>query len=199
MADIDSGDILRVGAGLFYDSFHDVVNVWHIYQECGAGQTWAAGVSMIQFWLNAIYSEIDTPLSADIGTGDVSVQNLTQGTTLGTIAWSPTWSGGDAGDATAAGVCCFAWARTYKPRVQIRKYFGVFGEANVSGGVWTPTVRNACNAALLYAITPHTISAFSAVEAVAYDRLLGTYEFAYNVDTAAEPAYQRRRKRGRGS
>ena len=106
---------------------------------------------------------------------------------------------GATGDPTAAGVCVFAWGRTYKSRVQIRKYFGVFDEGGITDGVWVAAVRADAQAAMDYAIAPHGVGNFTNIQAVAYNRALGTYEFAHSADTAAEPAYQRRRRRGRGS
>lgn len=199
MADVDSGDVLRIGAGLIYEGIYDVVNVWHILMETEEGRSWVGAEAAIQLWLNATYATLKTPLNDSIGTGPVSVANVTQVTTLGTIEWSPTWAGVESGEPTASGVCCFAWGRTYKPRVQIRKYFGVFGEVNVTTGSWTGTVQDACEDAMDYAIAPHALGQFTLMQAVAYNRTLLTYEKAHSTDVSAEPAYQRRRKRGRGS
>lgn len=199
MADVDPGDVIRVGAGLIYDGLYDVVNVWHVLTNSAGGQTWATFVSNIQGWLNSAYSTLKTPLNDEIATGPVSIANVTQATTLGTIEWNPTWSGAESGEATASGVCCFTWGRTYKPRVQIRKYFGVFGEVNVTTGSWTATVQNACIATMEYAMTARVVGPFTNIQAVAYNRTLDTYEIAHSADASAEPAYQRRRKRGRGS
>ena len=199
MADVDNGDVLRVGAGLSYDGVYDVVNVWHILMQLDAGLDWATVSGYIQTYIDNCYDDLKTPLNDAIGTNVLSVSNATQLTTLGAIAWSPTWAGVESGEPTAAGVCCFTWGRTYKPRVQIRKYFGVFGEANVVNGSWHSNVRTAAEAAMTYHITSHAMAAGKTFLGVAYNRTLGTYEAAYSVDSSAEPAYQRRRKRGRGS
>lgn len=199
MADVDSGDIIRIGARFDFDALYDVVNVWHLLCEATAGRTWAELTTAVQAWLNACYASLKTPLSDEMTTGDVQVANVTQATTLGTIAWSPTWSGAGSGDQTAAGVCCFTWGRTYKPRVQIRKYFGVFPETNIADGYWVTAARTGCEDAMTYAITAGAVGQFSNIQAVAYNRTLATYEKAVSVDSSAEPAYQRRRRRGRGS
>ena len=199
MADVDDGDILRLGAVFDFDAIYDVVNVWHVLTEATAGRTWAQATTAIQSWLDSVYASLKTPLSDEMTTGEVSVANVTQGTTLGTIAWSPTWSGAGAGDQTAAGVCCFTWARTYTPRVQIRKYFGVFPETNIADGSWATAARTGCEGAMTYAIAPHAAAAFTNFQAVAYNRTAGTYTLAVSVASSAEPAYQRRRRRGRGS
>lgn len=199
MADVDDGDILRVGAGLIYDGLYDVVNVFNILVETTSGLSWAAITGYVQDWLDGVYDNIKTPLNDGMGTGSISVANATQVTTLGSIAWSPSWAGIESGEPTAAGVCCFGWARTYKPRVQIRKYLGVFGEVNVAAGSWTSTVQTACRNLMTDLITRTLMVPGVNFTGVAYNRLLGTYELASSVDVSAEPAYQRRRKRGRGS
>lgn len=199
MADVDSGDILRLGAGLSFQGIYDVVNVYHILADLDVGIDWAAATTYIQTYLDDLYDNIKVTLSDTIGTNVISVSNVTQLTTLGSIAWSPGWAGSEAGECTAPGVCCFTWARTYKPRVQIRKYFGVFGEANVVDGVWTAAVQNACIALMDEHRDAQVVSGPKTFQGVAYNRALQTYERGVSSDASAEPAYQRRRKRGRGS
>lgn len=199
MADVDNMDILRLGAGLVYDGLYDVVNVYHVIVETGSGLSWAAIDGYIQSYLDDLYDNIKTPLNDGIGTGAISVANVTQLTTLGAIEWSPGWAGVESGEPTAAGVCCFTWGRTYKPRVQLRKYLGVFGEVNVSTGSWTSTVQNACKALMDFHIAREEVAVGIYFTGIAYNRTLGTYEMGVSSDASAEPAYQRRRKRGRGS
>lgn len=199
MADVDNGDILRLGAGLIYDGLYDVVNVYHIIVTAAAGLTWGGITGFLQDYLDDLYDNIKTPLIDAMGTGSISVANVTQLTTLGSIAWNPGWAGTDNSEATAAGVCCFTWGRTYKPRVQLRKYLGVFGEVDVTTGSWTARVQNACKALMQEHIEDADMGSGVHFQGVAYNRALLTYELGVSVDASAEPAYQRRRKRGRGS
>lgn len=199
MSDVNDGDILRFGAGLVYDGVYDVVNVFHVKATVSAGWAWGAFTAYIQDYLDALYDNIKTPLNDGMGTGAISVANVTELTTLGAIAWSPGWAGAESGEPTAAGVCCFTWGRTYKPRVQIRKYLGVFGEVNVTAGSWTGTVQNACKALMDDHIANMDLGGGVFLQGVAYNRALLTHELAVSSDVSAEPAYQRRRKRGRGS
>lgn len=199
MADVNDGDVLRLGAGLNLDGIHDVVNVWHVLANHATGTAWAAIVASIQSYMNNLYDDIKGELSVNIGTSLITVANVTQVTTLGAIAWSPTWAGTAAGDNTAAGVCCFAWARTYTPRVQIRKYYGVFSEGDIVDGVWTSGLRGNVELSMAYHIAPQAVTGAWTFTGIAYNRALGTYVFGVSVDSSAEAAYQRRRKRGRGS
>lgn len=199
MSDVNPGDILRLGAGLIYDGLYDVVGVWHVEVDDDSGLTWAQVTTSIQLWLDNVYDELKLTLSDQIGTGSVSVANVTQLTTLGSIPWSPTWGGAAAGDPTAAGVCLFAWNRTYKPRVQMRKYFGVFAESQVTDGFFVTAAREDAAAAMAYARAQASMGGNRTFQAVAYNTALGTFEYGVSTETSAEPAYQRRRKRGRGS
>lgn len=97
------------------------------------------------------------------------------------------------------GICLLGWARTLKPRVQIRKYWGVFDEGGLTGGLWTAATRTACQNAMVDHITSFVGTNGLTVVGVAYNRTLLTTTDALSATTAEEPAYQRRRKRGRGS
>jgi len=199
MADVDPGDVLRVGAGLSFQGVYDVVNVFHILTDMPSGRSWTQVTGFIQDWLEEVYDNLKATLNDTMGTNAVSVANVTQDTTLGAIAWSPTWAGAETGECTAPGVCCFSWGRTYKPRVQLRKYWGVFGDTNVVNGIWTSAVQSACDAAMGDVIAEQLMATDIYFTGVAYNRALATYEKGVSVASAAEPAYQRRRKRGRGS
>lgn len=199
MADVDTGDILRLGALMSFEGVYDIVNTFHIRVTDGGGIDWAAAVTRIQLYLDELYDEIKASLSDAVGSNVISVANITQLTTLGTIAWSPTWAGTGAGDYTAPGVCLFAWGRTLTPRVQIRKYFGVFPEGSLTDGFFITAPRVAVQALMDIHIVPTLTAGGTLFQGVAYNRTTGTYKEAVSADTSAEPSYQRRRRRGRGS
>ncbi|MCK4627326.1 MAG: hypothetical protein KAV00_18585, partial [Phycisphaerae bacterium] len=147
----------------------------------------------------AIYSNLTAYLSDEISPDNLTMQNVTQDTTFGAFAWSG-WGGGtNVNEQTASGVCLFTWARTLKPRVQIRKYYGVFTEEGLTDGTWVSAVRNACNSAMVDHIQSFEGSEGLVMLGVAYNRTLLTTTDALSTDTAEEPGYQRRRRRGRGS
>lgn len=199
MADVDNGDILRMGCGLSFEGIYDIVNVYHMRADLVAGVTWATLAATIQAYADNLYDYLKAQLSDAIGTNLISLANVSQMTTIGSIAWSPTWSGTEAGERTPPGVCCFTWGRTYTPRVQIRKYFGVFGEVDMAEGVWVSQIQSDCIDVMDYHIAPHDMGSGITLTGVAYNRALGTAVEAVSSDASAEPSYQRRRKRGRGS
>ena len=199
MADIENGDVLRLGAGLIFEGVYDIVNVWHVLVTAGGGISYSTAVADIQEYLNALYDNIKVVLSDEMGTGNISLANVTQDTTFGAIAWSPGWSGSDGGEQTAPGVAVFVWARTLRPRTQIRKYFGVFGEVRSVGGVWDSTARTNCEDVMADHIASYVATGGLTMIGVAYNYALARATQALSVASSAEPAYQRRRKRGRGS
>lgn len=199
MADVDSGDILRLGCGLSLNGVYDVVGVWNVEITLTDPASWAAIIPRIQTWANNVYDDLKNTLSEDIGTNVISVANETQSTTLGAIEWNPTWAGVAVAEKTAPGVCAFGWARTYRPRVQIRKYFGVFTEADMADGSWNASVQEDVLAAMDYARAAQVIAVGFTFQAVAYNKVTGLFEYGVSSDVSAEPAYQRRRRRGRGS
>lgn len=66
-------------------------------------------------------------------------------------------------------------------------------------GIWVQALTNACRDAMLDHILSFEGTEGLVILGVAYNRTLLTTTDALSVDTSAEPAYQRRRRRGRGS
>lgn len=199
MAEIENGDVLRLGAGLVFEGVYDIVNVFHTLVTAGGGISYSTAVADVQEYINQIYDNVKVLLSDTIGVGTISLANVTQDTTFGAIPWSPGWAGSESGEQSPPGVCLFTWARTLRPRTQIRKYWGVFGEVRLASGVWDSTGRNACEAALSDHITAYASTGGLTLLGVAYNYLAARATEALSVASSAEPAYQRRRKRGRGS
>lgn len=199
MAQIETGDVLRLGLTMSYNNIHEITNVYHVLVNDGGPRTFLAAVDDIQDYADRMVQELDTLFVTEILADHISVANATQGLTFGAIDWGAFAQGGDAGDPVAAGCCVLAWGRTYVPRVQIRKYFGVFSEVRMDDGSWGATVRNACIDTMGAHITVQEGTTGLDLLGVAWNRTLLTHTLVQSVTTSAEPAYQRRRRRGRGS
>jgi len=199
MAEIDNLDILRIGATWEFEGTFEVTNVWHVKVTAGGGVTYAVGGLDIQDYMEDIYNELLPTLSDEMATDYITLSNVTQDTTFGAMGWKTPLVGGEAGAVMAPGVCVFGWGRTLKPRVQIRKYFGVHTETSLVEGKWTSAVRADCHDALGIHVLDWALGANLELKGVAYNRTLQTSTEAISVTTSEEPAYQRRRKRGRGS
>lgn len=199
MADFDLGDIVRIGAVLRYDGSEDVVNVYHVEITNGGGVTWALMADSIQTYMDGIMTTIDTELSTLILAGELQVTNVTQSAVYGAIAWGDFAQGGGAGEPTAAGVTCFVFARTRTPRVQIRKYYGVFPQGSMVDGSWDAGVTDAAGDSMDYHIVEQNAGNSVYLTGVAYNRTLLTHAYGVTVAVRTEPSYQRRRRRGVGS
>jgi len=199
MADFENGDIVRIGAVMTFDASEDVVNVYHVRIIEGGPTTWAVMDGVIQSYMDGIMTTLDTELSTLMTAKELQVSNVSQTTVFGAIDWGDFAQGGGAGEQTASGVCCFAFARTRKPRTQIRKYYGVFPQASLVDGKWDAGVLAAVTDSMDYHIVEHVMVGGVELLGVAWDRVHATYEPGITVAVRAEPGYQRRRKRGVGS
>lgn len=199
MAEVENGDVLRIGATWQLEGAYEITNVWHALVQAGGGIGYAEASLDIQDYMEDIYTGVAAKLSDKMVTDFITLSNPTQDTTFGALAWQAVLEGAITTEQTAPGVCCLGWARTLKPRVQIRKYWGVFAEIDMQAGIWSATLRTAVDTAMTTHIQPYTGGPALTLQGVAYNRTLATHVLPISSTTASEPAYQRRRRRGRGS
>ncbi|MCK4626631.1 MAG: hypothetical protein KAV00_15035 [Phycisphaerae bacterium] len=199
MADFEVGDIIRIGAAMTYDGSEDVVNVYHVELTAGGPLAWGDMTAKIQAYMDLIMATLDTELSTLMTANVLQVSNVTQATVFGAIAWGDFAQGGAAGAQCAAGAACFGFIRTRVPRVQMRKYYGVFPQAALVDGAWDAGVTDAVGDALAVHMADTLAGSGVYFEGVAYNRTLLTTAKGVTVAVKSEPAYQRRRKRGVGS
>lgn len=199
MADINVGDVLRVAGVMNIDGQYEITNVWHMLVEAAPNGAFLDNVADIQQYFDLLVATTDTFFTDNQFADHLEVQNVTTLDVFGSIDWGTFAQGGAAQQHTALGVCVFAWARTRRPRVQIRKYFGVFTENDLADGVWQAGVLGACNASMAVHVASQTLTNGLELQGVAWNRAASTYQLPINHTSSAEPAYQRRRKRGVGS
>lgn len=199
MADVDNGDVLRIAATWEYDGTEEVTNVFHVLVTSGGNKAFGDVSDDIEQYIDLMFDNIDTFLSDLMLVDRLSVANVTQHLVFGTLSWGAMAQGGSAGDPTASGVCLLAYGRTYKPRVQIKKYYGVFTEPDINDGSWSVGIRAAVTTDFNAHINPQTMTDGLAITGVAWNRDLETHTLANSSVTVVEPCYQRRRRRGRGS
>lgn len=199
MADVDTGDVLRLGCTWLLDSVFEIANVFHVRVVSGGGLAYQDAADDLAEYAAAIYDEILLRMTNNMSSHLLSLQNVTQDTTFGAFSWAAPLTGGAAEEHNALGVCVLTWARTFKPRVQIRKYWALFTEAMMINGSWVATLTTDCLAAMSIHVSDFVGTNGLTVRGVAYNRTLGTTTDGTSLTFTAEPAYQRRRKRGRGS
>lgn len=199
MADINDGDVIRIAAVMQLDLVHEITNVWHVLVVSGAPMTFAAATPDFQEYMDLMWFDLDARLSDHQTADRLEIQNVTTNEVFGSIDWGDFTAGAGVGDHNPLGVCAFAWGRTRTPRVQIRKYMGVFTEAELLDGRWTSVLLAELQTMIDEHIGQNTMSAGLVLQGVAWNRTLKTYTVATSGAVQAEAAYQRRRKRGRGS
>lgn len=198
MADVDNGDILRIGALFLFNGVSIVANTYHVRVTAGGGLTYAQAADDISEYLEDIYDEVDELFSDEMASYAITLANVTQDTTYGTFNWTNPITGNEVNQWLPQGLCCFTWGRTLKPRVQTRKYWGVFTEISTLDGRWTPALVTACTNAHILHHTSFVGTNGLTILGVAYNRTLGTYTDITGVTNTNIPAYQRRRKVGVG-
>lgn len=199
MADINDGDVIRIAGVMQLDLVHEITNVWHVLVEAGGPMTFAAATSDFQEYMDLMFFDLDTRITDHQTVDRLEIQNVTTLDVFGSVDWGTFAAGGSAADHVALGVCAFAWGRTRTPRVQIRKYMGVFTETDIIDGVWQAALVADMQTMMDDHITSNTMSGGLELKGVAWNRDTSTYTEATSAAVAPEAAYQRRRKRGRGS
>ena len=199
MADVENGDVLRIGGTWEYDGTEEVTNVFHVLVKGGGEKTLAQVTDDIEEYMDLMFDNLDTFLSDKMLVDRLSLANVTQHLVFGALNWGTMAQGGAASEETASGVSLLCYGRTYLPRVQIRKYYGVFTEPAMVDGQWSTTLRAAATTDFNSHINDQVMTDGLELTGVAWNRLLETYTEAVSSVTVAEPCYQRRRRRGRGS
>lgn len=196
---IAPNDIMEASARLEFDGVEDVVGVFQFRHDGVAPISDTLGVDDILEFLEVVYGLLNSAITAITLYRDVRIRNVTQDTVLGTFSWPTLVAGGTATDATPPGVAALLSFSTQIPRVAPRKYFGVLSEGGVGNdGRWTAGVT-----ALLAAAGIALLFQFTATNSDWQYGYLSPKTAAFEVPTGVVvtdiPAYQRRRRQGRGS
>lgn len=198
MADFNDGDVVRLGCVQEIDLTDDLVNVLHVTINSGGPMAFAAASQDFQEYCDALYNPLVTSVSSRVTSKHISVKNVTQAQVWGNIAWL-TYGGGSSGsDAVANQLAVLVWGRTTRPRVQIRKYLGLFTEINITNGLWISALQALCGAFMVYHIAPQTMTNGLVLQGCAYNYALSRVTLANSYAVSANPVVQRRRRKGRG-
>lgn len=199
MADFEVNDVFRVGAVMQFKATYDIVNTWTAQLTAGGGISYGTMYPLVQAYMDTLYAALTAVLSTQMLPNYLTLENLTQGTTGGSFAWGA-WAGGtQAAEPTASQVCCLGYGRTLVPRVQIRKYLGVFTEVWMSSGRWPSQITTPVSNMMGIHILPALIGGGVTVQGCAYNPLLARVTFAQSANASQVPVIQRRRREGRGS
>ena len=194
-------DILECAARMEFDASEDVVNVFQFEYQSVAPLTDQQGVDDVIEFLEAIYTIVRIAMVVLTTFRDIAVTNTTQGLAYGAFPWPTLVAGAELQDPMVPGSAMLSNFATLTPGVQLRKYWGVLSEGHTGAD------------ALFTAAALAQLAPANALMLIPFVATNGTWQFghfssvplppAFITPTAAVvsaiPAYQRRRKQGRGS
>ena len=195
----NDNDILSVDVKGDFNGTEEIVASYQLQLDDVGGLADTLVLEDIEEWVEALYAIVRSLLSILTVIRSFRVQNLTQDILLGEVTLATPIAGLLTGHATAPGVAILATFPTRYPRVVGAKYWGpTADEALDSVGKVDATRITVCNSAI-------------ALLTATYSATNGDYDYGYNSpkvmdfvpftegQSHTEPAYQRRRRRGRGS
>lgn len=196
---VNQNDIIEVAARMEFDGVEDVINVYQLQYLDPASLSDTQVILDINQFLNVLYGLLVAAMPLIEFFRDFRYRNITQGTLMGLVGWPGFVTGEGLGQALPPGLALLVSYNTVVPRVGMRKYYGTFTEDNNDAdGTWSAALT-----AVGSAVAAATIPPFIGI--------VGTYQFGYlSPKTAAFevpvgatvtdiPAYQRRRRQGRGA
>lgn len=196
---VQPNDILEASARSEFNGTEDVVNVFQFRNNGVAPMADQAAIDDIIEILEIVYNLINAGLTLLQLYRDIRVRNVTQGLVYGTFPWATLVSGGSAVNPTAPGVAFLVSFSTGVPRVGMRKYFGVVTEDEMDvDGAFTGVLVVAGGAVISTLIAP-IVATNSTWEFGYQSPKTGTFVTPNGGVATDIPAYQRRRRQGRGS
>lgn len=198
MALPDVGDVIQLTIEAEHDNSEIINNVYDFKILGGSYSSVAEWQIALLQLTDDILTIVDGLCTALTVWKRIRAKNISTGDPTEHIELGADVPGTVAGDCLPAGVAILTVFRTDRAKTNLRKYIGPTGETlNDADGQWTTAALTgtAAFAALLSAAITTTYAVF---EYGHYDQVLLTWHPPLTSYIAAEPAYQRRRRRGVG-
>ncbi len=197
MAVADS-DVLQAAARLEYEGVEDVVGVYQFRKDDAGSIGDTPAIDDILEFLEDIYTFLAVVIPVLTLFRDITIRNLTQAVLMGTFSWPTLTAGSGSGSAVPPGVAGMASFPTAIPRVILRKYWLPYTTTNMeSDGTLSSGALTAQTSAAALLLT--TFAATNAEWDYGYlSPKTGTFVLPTSALITDIPAYQRRRKQGRG-
>ena len=196
---IATGDVIRVTAGLKFQTSHDVQNVFHCdcVNDNSASQTDLR--DDLADYLETVYDSLISGFIDDTTFDGIDIFNVTQDNPEPSVAWPTLTVGGSSGESLPEGVAALVLGRTAVSKVQGKKYFGVYDESAITDGVWNSGALTNLGLAAADYITPFTGGSGATWDPGVFSRATMAFTPFSEASVNNVAAYQRRRKRGVGS
>lgn len=195
---VSIGDVIRVTCVLDSSLEGTVQNVWHAVQVSGSA-TDLEWINAARTRFNSAYDNIDALMPDTVSFEEIRFYNVTQDYPMPPTTWPTLTTGGvDVADPLPSPLSCLIFGRTLSSGRILRKFFAPFTEANQVDAEWDTAVPGACILLVNYLLSGWSVGTGSAY--------CGLYSYGQNVFLEVNeviarsvPAYQRRRRRGRGA
>lgn len=196
---VTNGQVIRVDAQGDFDGTEDIVNVYQFQMQSGGPVNENDVLGDMLVILTALTNLIKALHTATTVWRRIRAQNISNGILLGVLPFAAPIAGTASGDSGAPGVAGLISLPSAVPRVVPRKYFGPLSESNLGA------------TGLLAAGTLTTLTSIATILTNDQTTSSHTYRYGYLspktgtfvIPSAAVitsvPAYQRRRRQGRGS
>lgn len=193
----DAGDVIKVANIMRLWDFSQCVNVFHVQMNDDAPDV--QSMESISNWLEAIYSEFNDSITNTLAYEKIEAFNITGAYPMPIVTMPTLTDGAGTGERLPSGVAALSLFRTGVSHVTGKKYWPPLTEGALVSGLWgTGVLVDINDGADVAANTWNPVVGPGFTPGVWRD---GPNTFVPFISsfTSAEPAYQRRRKPGRGS
>lgn len=192
-------DIIEAAARMEYDGVDDVINTYQFQLTSALTVSDAQTLIDLLVILEELYTLIVTSQTTFLSYRDIRFTNVTQDLLLGTVGWPTLTVGTGAVDAIPPGVASLANFNTNIPRVTLRKYFGGLDLDNLDQDGTFTAVFGLVMADIQAFLLEAQIQGNDVWRYGYLSPKTGTFVVPVGSSWTDIPAYQRRRKQGRGS
>lgn len=194
------GNIIRVAARQLLNANDEVVNVHHFTVEANPAATDQAVLDEVGAKLATAWASIDGQITVAQEPNIIDVYNVSQDYPLGQAAWGSAYSGGTgSGDGMPFGVCALVIWSTATKRVQGKTYLGSLTESAVTAAAINGTTVTNIAAYVTDLMDPSPLVDSCSIQLGIWSRGAGEMHPIIARRISTNPAYQRRRRAGRGS
>lgn len=195
---IGIAEVARISTRLNFAGVADIVNVFWAQNQSGASLNDAQVEQDAGKLVEILFTTINAQISDLCVYEDITAQNINTGVPIGTFPWPVLTTGGSISDAASTPVAALVLARTDVPRVQARKYLGLFTETNKVGSAWSAGMLTALANFNLQWDLPQVVNAHL-WEFGVWGGPIKAYRLFRNTAIMTDSRTQRRRTPGRGS
>lgn len=198
MAITHDGDVLRITARMNLLSTGAVENVYTMRWNGLLSSEDGPVMTHVSTYLEDLVSDVTNFQPGDLKYIDVEGFNHTQSRPMPTVNWPTLTEGAGSGDYLPPGVSALAFFRTGLSRVIARKFLGPVLESLNTNGFFTSAVLTSLSSFIGKMLSPDISLIDAGTLTPGVISKAGTFHALTDGTGSSSPAYQRRRRAGRG-